>query len=302
MSTNKKDRLAEIEKTRLLAKLYSFLNRYIEFPKLNIPKFHGDVIDIESLSMETRNFWGLGNEPITNMINLLEKNGLILTSFSTKQHSIDAFSQRQVINGAERYFVVLGNDNKCAVRRQFSASHELAHILLHDWSYDIEQISRSEFRHIESQANEFASAFLLPKEAFLSDLVYPIKLDYYVELKKKWKVSISSMIIRAHKLKVINYNQYQYLMRQISKNGWRANEPLDDILDVPQPKMLKKAIDLMTENNILTEREILSQLSKDNLSLHRREVEILLGLDEGRLTIKEDNQKAPIVNLKMRKY
>ena len=35
------------------------------------------------------------------------------------------------------------------------------------------------------------------------------------------------MIVRARRLEVLTPNQYQYLMRQYSKNGWRGKEPDD---------------------------------------------------------------------------
>ena len=61
---------------------------------------------------------------------------------------------------------------------------------------------------MEEEANNFAAAFLLPKESFLADVMqYPNKLEFYVELKRKWKVSISAMIIRAFKLNAITHNQ-----------------------------------------------------------------------------------------------
>ncbi len=53
--------------------------------------------------------------------------------------------------------------------------------------------------------DEYACAFLLPKESFLKDLTHPEDLDYYVELKKKWIVPISAMIFRAYNLEKINY-------------------------------------------------------------------------------------------------
>lgn len=38
---------------------------------------------------------------------------------------------------------------------------------------------------------------------------------------------MQAMIYRAHQLKAITDNQYQYMMRQVSKKGWRTNEPGD---------------------------------------------------------------------------
>ena len=38
---------------------------------------------------------------------------------------------------------------------------------------------------------------------------------------------MQAMIYRVHQLKAITDNQYQYMMRQVSKKGWRTNEPGD---------------------------------------------------------------------------
>lgn len=296
LTTNKKDRLSQIGKTKVLSRIYHLLNKYIEFPKLNISEIQFDG-DIEKTALQVRSHWGVGLEPIPNMIRLLERNGFIVTSFSTERDNIDAFSQRQEVNGDEYYFIVVGNDKNSAVRRQFNAAHELGHIILHDWSLDLEQASREEFRELEKEANQFAAALLLPKETFVPDLIYPNKLNFYVELKKKWKVSVSAMVMRAHQLKVINYNQYQYLMRQISKKGWRSGlEELDNEIPVPQPTVLKKAIEVLISNNVLSGDQLVKELSRNRLSLNKVEIELLLGLVEG--TLNNKNQNSPIITLK----
>lgn len=296
LTTNKKDRLSQIEKTKVLSRIYHLLNKYIDFPQLNISEIQYDG-DIEKTALQVRSHWGVGLEPIPNMIRLLERNGFIVTSFSTERDNIDAFSQRQEVNGNEYYFIVVGNDKNSAARRQFNAAHELGHIMLHDWSLDLEQVSREEFRELEKEANQFAAELLLPKETFIPDLIYPNKLNFYVELKKKWKVSVSAMVMRAHQLKVINYNQYQYLMRQISKKGWRSGlEELDTEIPVPQPTVLKKAIEVLISNNVLSGDQLVQELSRNNLSLNKTDIELLLGLAEG--TLNNKNQSNPIVSLK----
>ena len=137
---------------------------------------------------------------------------------------------------------------------------------------------------MEEQANDFAAAILLPRDAFLADVSqYPNKLDFYVELKKKWRVSISAMIIRAFRLNAITHNQYQYLMKQLSKRGWRTKEPLDDIIKISKPTVLKKVVDILLVNNILTESQIIEELSNYGLALPAEEIEILLGLEQGML-------------------
>lgn len=296
LSTNKKDRLSQEEKTKILAKIYHTLNQFVQFPRINIPPRQEELNDIETIAQYTRNYWNLGVDPVSNMVYVLEKNGFIVTSFGTDTTSIDAFSQRQEVAGDEYFFIVLGSDKTSATRRQFDAAHELGHIMLHDWNTDLELISREEFRQMENEAHQFAASFLLPKEAFLKDLILPNNLDFYIELKKKWKVSISAMIVRAYQLKAINYNQYQYLMRQISKKGWRTKEPLDDVIQVSKPTVLKKAVEVLQSNGVLSGDQFMQQLSKNNVSMNKDEVEVLLGLERG--TLSESKQNAVVLSLR----
>ncbi|PFD01806.1 DNA-binding protein [Bacillus cereus] len=295
-TTNKKVYNAQIQKMLIVTKIYSFLEKYIDFPVLNLPKLEMKYDDyqnedIEVLAQAVREYWRLGEEPIKNIVHLLEKNGLILTSLSTDQDKIDAFSQKQIVNGQERYYIVLGSDKKSAVRRQFTAAHELGHLLMHDWITDIDELSKEQYREIERQADYFAAAFLLPKKSFVADLHYPNKLEFYVELKKKWRVSIGAMIVRAYHLNVINYNQYQYLMRQMSSKGYRKLEPLDNLITIPSPTVLEKAIKLLIANNILTPKQILN-----HLELPKEKVDSLMDLSTDTLMEVELNV-APLIKL-----
>lgn len=167
----------------------------------------------------------------------------------------------------------------------------MAHEILHDPELNTDEISKEEFKKIEEEANEFASAFLLPKDAFFKDVsLHPTDINYYKHLKKKWCVSISAMIVRAHRLGVITPNQYQYLQRQISRYNWRINEPFDDTKNLEEPVAIRQAVELLIENEVLNGKEFLQKLSKDyELSLLREEVELLLGLEEGYLKTETEN-------------
>ncbi|MDZ7542669.1 ImmA/IrrE family metallo-endopeptidase, partial [Clostridium perfringens] len=201
------------------------------------------------------------------------------------------------VHNVERPFVVVGDDKESAVRRQFSMAHELGHIVLHNSSIEVDELSREEYKTMEEEANNFAAAFLLPKESFLADVMqYPNKLEFYVELKKKWKVSISAMIIRAFKLNAITHNQYQYLMKQLSKKGWRVKEPLDDLIVTPKPVLLKRAIDVLITNDVMNETEIVNELANYGMALNTDDIEMLLSLDKGRLRKKDSNNI--VINLK----
>lgn len=284
LTTNKKYRYEQEIKISFVSTIYAYLSEYITFPQVNLP----DVSNrdgIEDVAMKLRECWNLGYGPIDNLIFHAEQNGIILTSFQTTTNDIDAFSQKISIINEERYIVALSNNKNTAARFHFDVAHELGHIMLHDWEDDIENISATEFRDKEQQANDFASAFLLPKETFIKEVgTYADELNYYIELKKKWKVSVAAMIRRAKNLGLISYDKYQWLMRQMQKMGIRKCEPLDDVLVTAQPSLLKTAVEMLINDNVLTANEIIQELSDEyNLSLYSDEIENLLGLNKGTL-------------------
>ena len=305
LSANKNARLQQVVKIKHLAMIYEILSNYLEFPQLNIPDvsefINNDEIDYEAMAQKIREYWEIGQKPIEDFPYLLEKNGIIVASYPVSQDNIDAYSQKINVEGNDKFIIVLSDDKNSAVRSNFDAAHELGHILLHDWNLDLEELSREDFKKQEKQANNFAAAFLLPKEAFLKDVsLYPKDLKYYIELKRKWKVSISAMLIRANKLGVINDNQYQYLMKQMTFNKWRQNEPLDNVIIKQEPILLNKSIEMLIGNNVFNPQEFLDELAENNISMKADEVEKLLNLPEGTLSPREEKNIASIVNLKKR--
>ena len=303
LSANKNARLQQVVKIKHLAMIYEILSNYLEFPQLNIPdiseSLNSDEIDYDAIAQKVREYWGISKKPIEDFPYLLEKNGIIVASYPVSQDNIDAYSQKINIDGQDKFIIVLSDDKNSAVRSNFDAAHELGHILLHDWNLDLEELSREDFKKQEKQANNFAAAFLLPKETFLKDVsLYPRDLKYYIELKRKWKVSISAMLIRANKLGVINDNQYQYLMKQMAFNKWRQNEPLDNVIIKQEPILLSKSIEMLIGNNVFNAQELLDELAENNISMKADEVEKLLKLPEGTLSPREERNIASIVNLK----
>lgn len=92
------------------------------------------------------------------------------------------------------------------------------------------------------------------------------------------------MIRRAKNLELISYDKYHALMRQMQKMGIRKCEPLDDILVTAQPSLLKTAVEMLINDNVLTAKEILQELSDEyNLSLYSDDIETLIGLNKGTL-------------------
>lgn len=285
LTTSKKYRSEQIVKMDFLSRVYSLLQDYIEFPKFDSPCLDENITP-EKAAVALRNAWNLGYGPIDNLVSVVEQHGILVTSFSTSTDDVDAFSEFVEGGDSPTYLIAYSNNKTSAARIHFDIAHELGHICLHEWSEDIEDITKEEFKKREREANEFAAAFLLPEETFRRDALAGSKtITYYKQLKKKWKVSIAAMIRRAEKLGVMSMEEYQSLIRIMQRRGQRKEEPLDDILITASPALLKTSVMILLQENVFTPKEFMAELADSyGLSINPSEVEYLLDLPTGILS------------------
>lgn len=304
-STTKMSRTSQSIRLEFVARIYDVLLNYIDFPTLDIPNVSfetkTDCLDanesdkavkqIEKIASEVRSHWNLGIEPISDLQYTLEEHGIIVTGFDTEDEKIDAFSQRTSLNNDTVYFVCVNQGTDPEGRIRFDMAHELGHILLHPWSESLDLIPKDEFKARERQANMFASAFLLPRESFESDVrAYPTDIKHYLWLKKKWKSSIQSMVYRSRQLEIITPSQYQYLMRQISGKGWRTREPYDEPYLLNE-NIFQGALDLLFEQRIFSPSSLMLAFRNHGVGLFPEEIEKLLCLRAGTLSRQENQTK-----------
>lgn len=296
-STSKKERNAQVERVKLLAKIYEAIQNYISFPEFDLD-MQCDKLP-EELAGYVRKQWRLGSKPIYNLIDIMEKHGVVITNAFEDNSEIDAYSHVEVIDHKIVPIVVLGYETN-VFRQQFNAAHELGHILT-DGQYELEELSKAEYRDMEKFMNRFAGALLIPKEMLIEDLRGSGKLDirYYIELKKKYRVSAQALIVRANQVGVLTANQYQYLMRQMSQRGYRTKEPLDDAYQMMLPRYLKQAMIMIKRDNKVSGYEFMQKLKDMKLSVYSTMVEKLLNLEEGFLN---DKTKDSEVLLVMKQY
>jgi Zn-dependent peptidase ImmA (M78 family) len=138
-----------------------------------------------------------------------------------------------------RPLVLLAEDKSNYVRSRFDASHELGHLVMHSESTPGDRI-------VERQAQDFASCFLLPREAALTEL--PGKLDSagwarLAQMKQYWGISIGALLFRARALGVISQATHRNAMKYMSAKGWRTVEPGDREMGKPEaPILLERAL------------------------------------------------------------
>lgn len=281
-STSKKERNAQVERVKLLSKIYGAIQNYIAFPEFDLD-MQADKTP-EELADYVREKWELGNKPIYNLIDVMEKHGVIITNAFEDNKEIDAYSHVEIIDYKSVPIVILGYETNI-FRQQFNAAHELGHILT-DGQYELEELSKAEYRDMEKFMNRFAGALLIPKGMLFEDLSGNGKLDirYYIELKKKYRVSAQALIVRANQIGALTSNQYQYLMKQMSQHGYRTNEPLDDLYQLLLPRYLKQAMTMIKRDKKVSGNEFMQTLKNRKLSVYSSMVERLLNLDEGFLT------------------
>lgn len=309
-SATKKSRNAQKIKLEYVSKMYEVILNYMNVPELNIPdtssiNISEDVAnvdsdqtigEIEKLAKLVRKHWNLGNGPIDNLQYILQSNGIVVTGFCDVDTDIDAFSQQITLDGKAVYIIALAIGSKPIERLRFDMAHELGHILMHTWGDDNEDVSKDEFNAREKQANMFASALLLPKETFSRSVsAYPTNIDYYFALKKKWKVSMQAMMYRARQLDLISMNQFQYMMRTMSKNGNRTHEPGDKPGEIGDT-IFQAALDMLFEGGYLTVEELLKEFGRYGIYLSQRDLENLMYLREG--TLYQEPKIIPFMTIK----
>lgn len=243
------------------AYLRDYFENYIDFPTLDTNiELDGSP---ENAANELRELWQLDDRPINDIVDLMERHGLIIVNVDFNSNKVDARSGYVEIGEKQYYIVLVNAENTNFFREQFTLAHELGHYAMHAKLYHPqEDLLGQDYRNIENEANKFASAFLMPKDSFTADLTRDgfINLDTFIDLKSKWNVSIAAMVHRAHDLELIDDREYVKLQKQISYRGWRIKEIMDDEKIMSEPKALNQAFELLEEHQVVHPKDLNDKL------------------------------------------
>lgn len=233
-------------KKKYLAILSNLFEKYVDFPPLGNNENYSTIPEIAAYQL--REDWNLGQSPISNMVELLERHGFKLALSSSETDKVDAFGSEIKINNSIYYCILINQQNTTYFRQQFSLAHELGHWVLHSGKIHPQELDNTNYKIMEKEADQFASHFLLPSNPFKYDLNgYENDINKYVQLKLKWNVSLSSMIYKANNLGMLSPNEYISLQKKISYRNWRKLEPYDYDFSVNKPILLSQAFKLINE-------------------------------------------------------
>ena len=290
----KKEQNANEVQYAIFLEAVSQLAEHVSLPEVNLPEYctlfrDYDESFIKEAAATCRQIWGMSKGPIDNLIKFVELNGVVVSRANWGSQTLSGFA---FWAKDQRPYIFLNNENSY-FRTRFDLAHELGHLILHkNYPVGATQKRLELLQRKEKEANTFASYFLMPPDSF-PDEVLSDNLLYFVELKKRWKVSISAMIYNCHSVGRIDDNKKVSLYRLINYRKWNRKEPLDEFYEPEQPELLFQALKLIFNNNLMEPREFVK-----NLGLPPKELELLLNLPFGFLLENQRGNKILDIRLK----
>jgi len=211
----KKAKLPVKQTESIKEKVKDFLERYLEAEQLLNIKSNfkrpvdnisiKEVSDVEEAVLQLIKKWNLGYDPIPNVIEMLEDNGVKVIEIEAP----DAFDGLSTYVG-DVPVVVISKDYTVE-RKRFTALHELGHLVLN--------IAKGADK--EKICHAFAGAMLLPDdvlEKHLGEKRNNIAIGELVSIKEEFGVSIQAIMMRAQLKGIIDNSKAQRFWRSIASN------------------------------------------------------------------------------------
>lgn len=186
------------------------VERYIEIETINglAPEFgwsYSNILvqdenDVYTIAARIKNEWGLGEDGINNLIEILEENNIKVVEIDAPK-SFDGLSG--FIN--EKNPIVVLNKNFDVERKRFTALHELGHLLL---KFD----NAVDEKQIEMYCNLFANEMLLSRNVFVQKIGqkrHDISLQELKDIQRQFGISIDALMYKAKMLNVITETRFQ---------------------------------------------------------------------------------------------
>ncbi len=211
-----RERDAALAAASIAFHLSDWVDDRFRLPGADVPDLgreRDSILDPETAARRLRSLWGLGEQRIGNMIDLLEAKGVRVFSLAENTKRVDAFSCWR--NGVPYVFL---NTYKSAEHSRFDACHELAHLCLHKHGGPKQQSA-------ETEANAFASSFLMPEADVRARVRGVTSLTQIMAAKKRWGVSLAAMVYRLGRLGITSEWQTRQFFIEMSRRGFRTDEP-----------------------------------------------------------------------------
>ena len=171
---------------------------------------------IEDVAECVRSSWDLGLDPIPDLIDVLETNGIrVFMIDANAENKFDGLAAR--VNGMP--IVVVGR-HWPGDRQRFTLAHELGHLMLEG--------RLAEDLNAEMACNRFAGAFLFPRASVIQELGEhrsAIELKELGLLKEEFGLSMAGILYRARDLGIVSQAYREEQAKLFRFKGWFLKEP-----------------------------------------------------------------------------
>lgn len=230
-----------------------FIGTKVRFPNVDFPDHSGaeTAEEIERAAEKVRLHWGLGYGPISHMVRVAERAGAVVTFFHDASTEVDALSIT-----SKRPVIVRNDAKQSPFRLRFDIAHEVGHLILHEGLVTGD-------RKTESEANRFASAFLLPRSTFIK--AFPrrgSRIDWsgLSELKMEFKVTKAAILYRAKSLGLLDDDQYRSAIITMKNRGESIEEAEDRFIVAESAEVLPAAIEILRKHHRISHSELAKRL------------------------------------------
>ncbi len=218
------------EKNQVEAKVLDFLERYLTVEDIlglptvdwDIPReapwpVLNDLAEVEQAALNLRHYWGIGINPIPNLVEMLEDRGIKILSIPLSEN-IDGLTARVSRNkrkATSSVIVVNRRHRHWGERQRFTIAHELGHMVL-EAGPGVDE---------EKAAHRFAGAFLMPAETLrveIGKFRNSMGWEELFELKRFFGVSVQALTYRCKEIGIFNQSLFQHLFNEFNRLGWRT--------------------------------------------------------------------------------
>ena len=211
----------------------TFLTKALNIPAPIIPALEVTAVQTpQKIATKLRRLWNIETPIIENLINVLERNGIVVRSFPFDTERVDS---RSILTDTG-FPIIVCNSMLLGDRQRFSLAYQLGQLIMHTIS--VVPLERD----LAKEANAFAAELLMPETAVREDFKKGLSIPYLGELKRKWKVSMIALLYRADDLGFLTPNQKRYLIQQFNDLKIRRREPIELDIKTENPQLLKNWI------------------------------------------------------------
>lgn len=235
------------EQEAIQMQIQEWLERYLEveslFPNeqraVNLPIYPIQEIEqVEEIVIALRKEWNLGFDPIENLTQVLEDQGIKVGLISGFEHFDSC------IFVADNIPVIVSKADLPGDRQRFNLGHELGHLVL----------NIGEGIDPESACHRFVGAFLVPAQAAIFELGRKrtaLGIEELYLLKHKYGMSMQAWVYRAKDLGIISEHTATRLFQSFRAKGWHRQEP-GEALPSEKPLRMERLIDRALAEDLIS--------------------------------------------------